>query len=181
MLYLKGTHGTAYSLYEKIVKQGFRNDLGFKTRRGSGIYFWREGKHSKILAVCWWRFKKKRGHYKTCLNDQCTVIYASIEICNNSELVNLTNPKHKEGLILTAEKLRLDLNKQDHITKLYNYYCNTVENTGNCKVKVIEVQAPPPYDCNEYAPIKKVIGDPLIYVVKDQGCINIKKYEVCHD
>ncbi|RLC21341.1 MAG: hypothetical protein DRI57_02550 [Deltaproteobacteria bacterium] len=141
MLILKGVHGTTVARARKIADEGFSLSIG---RRGSGAYFWRQGYHSRNLAVAWWKFCKERNIYSGDNNQNCAVIDAEISV-KRAEYLSLEEHGIKDKIAVLAGKQRVGSDKRK-IAKLYDFFIRKMEQKGKLKIRVVEIFLSHPRD-----------------------------------
>lgn len=181
---MKGTHGTSRSRAMQIQRTGFKASI--QGRRGSGAYFWAYINDSmqeyvRDLATHWWLFCQSKGDYSKDENDQCSVLFVSLDIPEN-QMISFENHDIRERLIKYGQNItqRLQGTEEEKTSKIYDMFVDDFEKKTGIDIKAICVKIQQPKKFNNkrlgYLPLD-VTGHPLCYVVKDTTCININEME----
>jgi len=174
MLVFKGTHGTTISAAQDIT---LHNSFQ-KTKdgyAGSGVYFWRyNNEYAKDLAVCWYDSRVRKGKFR---ENEGAVIYVDIRV-KEDEFLDLETPFMKD-IFGTFAMMQLDENDEIREQKgaMYDLFIEQLEKNTGMKYKVFQIRIPPPKRCHTYSKLLLLLGDPLCYVVRDESCISLEKFE----
>lgn len=168
-----GTHGTTVAKAEKIEEKGFELKPG---RRGTGAYFWRQGKYSRLLAIAWWDQSKKKGLYSGDHNIRCAILHAEFNIKENQYLFLSVERKEKVAQIAISKSI--DIKNKKRISDLFDMVIREWEKEKKTTFKVIESAVSPPNSeyCRKKFP-KIIVGDPHCYLARTNDCIGITLIE----
>lgn len=182
---MRGTHGTCRSIAEQIKQDGFK--LSSTGRRGGGIYFWGYTidsieNYARNLAIGWWSFAKfKQGKYSGESDERCSVIFANFEV-ERDNFIDLEIQTIREKLIEYSLGVydRVSGTEDEKISTIYDMFINDLEVKTNKQFKLVHVKIQQPKKFKQELPLD-ITGQPSCYVVKDQSCIEITRFEDIDD
>jgi hypothetical protein len=166
---LSGAHGTTVTRAEIILERGFCLNPG---RRGTGAYFWRCGKYSRLLSFAWWDQCNKKSVYSEDENSECAIIYSKL-YCYDDEYIYVSDFETKEKIcsILNAHSIRSHDTKT--IARVYDALIKSFENDRGKKIKIIEALVALPKSQALQSYPRRLIGEPHCYIVRSDDCISI--------
>lgn len=163
---LKGSHGTTVSRADNIRKEGFKRIIG---RRGTGIYFWRDGHYCRQLSISWWKQKLDERDYSGDSDTRCVVIIGIFKLEDN-EYLNIDNYEFQEKIAYLADKKKVGGDKRK-LAALYDFCISRLEQRQGIKFKIVEMRVSPPLKkyCEYYQ--FYAVGNPYCYLVRVVDCI----------
>lgn len=160
-----GVHGTSRQAGESIMRDGFSVSTG--GRLGTGAYSWRHDVYGKDLAICWFRYWRKKGHYPGGLSVRGVVITAELRCCEDEYLdLDMDDLRDETG----RELLRWPDRKLDDagITRFHDYYISVLEKRSGARFVIIGGKVTLP-EGHRYP--KRVLGLPRCYCARTKSCI----------
>ena len=186
---MKGTHGTCSSNADSIKINGFRySNIGL---RGGGVYFWgytldELETYARELAIAWWRFAKKRGDYAKVTKQNCSVIFAYLNV-DSQDMLDFENQQVREKFVVYSQKIYERIKEKDKhetdstiISVIYDMFISDIEKTIGKTFSMIHVKIPAPNTYKKALPID-LTGQPSCYVIKNLKCIEITQFEEIND
>lgn len=160
----KGTHGTSLQRAKSIQAEGFRQtEVG---RAGVGVYFWHYRAAPDIaiqLAKGWFEFYRRNNAYKDEKNPECAVVLGSFDV-EEEGVLDCTTGEVIEEIALSLQNV--DSPKDSDIHSAYERVVAEVEKAVGYPMIVVKANVPPPAKMS--FPLRNVIGNPAIFVVRKQ-------------
>ncbi len=172
MIVLKGTHGTSVSNSEGIESDGFRKTNGL---RGRGVYFWKDGPYSKLLARESYQHKLSSGGFA----GQVDMSYAAVLVDIRSPkdgFVDFTNGEWRgylESYFANIARLPTG-DRRNVVSAAYNLFFYKLKQKVEFELTVVCLFVPSPEGRKGKYPVD-VLGHPCCYVAMDEGAIKIRE------
>lgn len=155
----KGTHGTAQSNADQILRSNFRPQDG---RFGFAVYIWHSGAYSVELAHSWHKFRKETGSYNRLPNQDCAILEVTGEV-TESQFLNLEDREVRD--IIEENIKRAPGKPKNVITRFIEDYGKKIGH----RVSLIRGQQPPAKGFTVYCPRYdyKYLGNPIVLAIMD--------------
>lgn len=158
-----GTHGTSLQRAVSIQANGFRaSEVG---RAGRGVYFWDYRKDSVFavkLAEGWFDFMKRTNCFKDEKNPQGAVIFGVVE-ADSEDVLDCADQDVLEEIALSLQHLKQVTDADIHAA--YEMVVANVEKILGRPMMVVKAAVAPPAKID--FPLKNVLGNPAIFVVRE--------------
>jgi hypothetical protein len=158
-----GTHGTSANRAISIQSEGFRATVS--GRAGRGVYFWHYRSDPVIavqLAIGWYEFQRRVQNYRDEAEPKGAVVFGAVEVDDESVL-DCTGEVLEE-LALSLHGLAQVTDNDIHLA--YESLVANVEKELGRPMILIKATVPQP--AKMAFTLKHVIGNPAIFVVRDQ-------------
>lgn len=159
-----GTHGTSLNRAQSIQANGFQaSEVG---RAGRGVYFWDYRKDSVFavdLAKGWFSFMQRNNCFKDEADTRGAVVFGTFTV-HEDDVCDCTEQEVLEEIALSLQHLPNVSDADIHAA--YEMVISDVEKLLERPMVVVRAAVAPPARMS--FPLKNVLGNPAIFVVRER-------------